>query len=101
MAIAHFFPFFGHSSNGGIWRRRRVLVVFGRRTVHVPANSKTDKTRHHQPGSSYHHPMRIFHLGEHFISPSPSALGRFFADQSQRRRAKLHAALEHAADQRL
>jgi hypothetical protein len=66
MAIAHFFPFFGHSSDGGIW----VLVVFGRRTVHVPANSKTDKTCHYQAGSGYHQPIRIFHLGEHVISPS-------------------------------
>jgi hypothetical protein len=39
-----------------------VQIVFGRRTVHVPAKSKTDKTRHHQPGSSYHHPMRIFEV---------------------------------------
>ena len=61
MACAHFFPFFGHSRNGGIWRRRRVLVVFGRLTVHVPANPRTDKTRHYQDGSGYHHPMRIFH----------------------------------------
>jgi len=61
MACAHFFPFC-RSSDGGIWRRRR--VQFGRRTVHVPANSKTDKTCHYQPGSGYHQPMRIFHLGE-------------------------------------
>jgi hypothetical protein len=67
MACAHFFPF-GRSSDGGIWRRRRVQVVFGRLKVPVPANPKTDKTRHHQPGSGYHHPMRIFHLGEHVIS---------------------------------
>src|SRR5258706_10271480 len=70
MASAHFFPF---SSNGGIWRRRRVQIVFGRLTVHVSAKPKTEKTRHHQQGSGYHQPMRIFHLGEHVISPSPLA----------------------------
>jgi hypothetical protein len=60
--------------NEGVRRRRWLQIVFGRRTVHVPAKSKSDKTRHHQPGSGYHHPMRIFHLEEHVISPSPSAL---------------------------
>src|SRR6266480_37644 len=62
MACAHFFPFC-RSSDGGIWRRR-VQMVFGRLTVHVPAKSKTDKTRHDQPGPGYHQPMRILHLGE-------------------------------------
>jgi hypothetical protein len=40
-----------------------VQIVFGRLTVHVSAKSKTEKTRHHQQGSGYHQPMRIFHLG--------------------------------------
>src|ERR1700692_2976316 len=38
-----------------------------------------------------------------FLSPSPSALVLFCSDQSERLRVKfdgLHAALEHAADQR-
>jgi hypothetical protein len=46
MACAHFF-LFGLSSNGGIWRRRRVQIVFGRLKVPVPAKSKTDKPEHH------------------------------------------------------
>jgi hypothetical protein len=53
MACAHFFLF-----NGGVRRRRWLQIVFGRRTVHVLAKSKSDKTRHHQPGPGYHHPMR-------------------------------------------
>jgi hypothetical protein len=73
-ACAHFFAF-GAISNGGIWRRRRVQIIFGGLTVHVPAKSNTDKTRHQQPGSGYHQPMWIFHLGEHVSSPSPLAAG--------------------------
>src|SRR5258705_13821287 len=56
MACAHFFLF-----NGGVRRRRWLQIVFGRRTVHVPAKSKSDKTHHHQPGSGYYQPMRILH----------------------------------------
>ena len=41
-------------------------IVFGRRTVHVLAKSKSDKTRHHQPGPGYHHPMRIHRRTRHF-----------------------------------
>jgi hypothetical protein len=70
--VRSFFPF-GPSSNGGICRRRRVQIVFGRLKAPLPANPKTDETRHHQPGSGYHHPMRIHHLGEYVISASPSA----------------------------
>jgi hypothetical protein len=45
--VRSFFPF-GPSSNGGICRRRRVQIVFRRLKVPVPANPKTEKTRHHQ-----------------------------------------------------
>src|SRR5258708_33246172 len=71
MVCAHFFPFC-RSSDGGIWRRRRVQIVFGRLTVHVPAKSKTDKTQQHQTGPGHHHPMRILHRGER-ISHFPFA----------------------------
>src|SRR5258707_1201187 len=84
MACAHFFPL-GPSSDGGIWRRRRrVQIVFGRRTVHVPAKSKTDKTRHHQPGPGYHQPMRILHLGEPRHLPFAVILNRDLPSEIRR-----------------
>jgi hypothetical protein len=34
------------------------------------------QTRHHQPGSGYHHPMRILHRREHFMSLCLQPSGR-------------------------
>src|SRR5260221_14220737 len=52
----------------------RYLTELDLKVANVPAKSKTDKTGHHQDGSGYHHPVRIFHLGEsHFPFGQPPA----------------------------